>query len=51
MYAVATNMWSPQILGLNQTAFFTFTAVGVVAVVTAVLVAAVALRKKNLSNS
>jgi len=45
--AVATNMWSPQILGLDQTVFYALVAVSVVmAIVILALVIAVARRKK-----
>jgi hypothetical protein len=48
--AVATNMWSPQILGLDQTMFYTIVTVVVVAVVIVALAIAVAMRKKKRSN-
>jgi len=47
--AVATNMWSPQILGLEQTMFYTIVTVVVVAVVIVALAIAVAMRKKKFS--
>ena len=54
--AIATNMWSPQILGLDQVLFFTVIAVVVVgAIVIIILVMAVrhrktAMKKRNLLN-
>jgi hypothetical protein len=45
--AVATNMWSPQILGLNQATFYTIVTVVVVAVVIVAFAIAVALKKKK----
>ena len=45
--AVATNMWSPQILGLDQTMFYTSVTVGVVAVAILILAVAVVIRKKR----
>ena len=33
IYAIATNMWSPQILGLDQTIFFTIIAIVVIFVI------------------
>ena len=46
VYATATNMWNPQVLGLDQTIFFTVIAIVVVAVVIVALSFAVARRKK-----
>ena len=48
--AIATNMWSPQILGLEQTTFYTIVTVVVVATVIIALTIAVAKRKKKFSN-
>lgn len=45
--AVATNMWSPQILGLDQTMFYNSVTVGVVAVAILILAVAVVIRKKR----
>jgi hypothetical protein len=47
--ATATNMWSPQILGLDQTTFYTIVIVVVVAVVIVALAIAVVMRKKKFS--
>jgi hypothetical protein len=47
--AVATNMWSPQILGLDQTTFYAIIIVSVVAVVILVSAVAVVMRKKKRS--
>ena len=47
--AIATNTWSPQILGLDQTTFYTIvTVVGVAGVILALAIA-VAVRKKKFS--
>ncbi len=48
--ASATNMWSTQILGLDQTMFYTIVTVVVVAGVIVALAIAVAIRKKKFSN-
>ncbi|MBN1358348.1 hypothetical protein JW988_06215 [Candidatus Bathyarchaeota archaeon] len=45
--AIATNMWSPQILGLEQPTFYTIVTVVVVAAVIVALAVAVAIRKKK----
>ena len=45
--AVATNMWSPQILGLHQATFYSIVTVVVVAVVIVAFAIAVAIRKKK----
>jgi hypothetical protein len=47
--AIATNMWSPQILGLDQTMFYVIVTGVVVAVVISASATAVALRKKKRS--
>jgi hypothetical protein len=46
--AIATNMWSPQILGLEQTVFYAIVTVVVVVVIVALAIA-VATRKKRVS--
>lgn len=45
-YATATNMWNPQILGLDQTVFYSIIVVSVVVIVIAVLVLIVFRRKR-----
>lgn len=45
--ATATNIWSPQILGLNETTFYTALAIIVIVVVAAVLIALVIFRTKK----
>ena len=47
--AIATNMWSPQILGLDQTMFYIIVTTVVVAVLISASATAVALRKKKRS--
>jgi uncharacterized membrane protein len=47
--AIATNMWSPQILGLDQTMFYIIVTTVVAAVVISASATAVALRKKKRS--
>jgi hypothetical protein len=47
--AIATNMWNPQILGLDQTMFYIIVTVVVVAVVISASAIAVAMRKKKRS--
>ena len=47
--AAATNMWSPQISGLDQTTFYAIVTVVVVAVVILVSAVAVVMRKKKRS--
>ena len=47
--AVATNIWSPQILGLDQTMFYTSVTAGIVAVAILILAVAVVIRKKRRS--
>jgi hypothetical protein len=47
--AIATNMWSPQIFGLNQTMLDTIIILVVVVVVISALAIAVAMRKKKRS--
>ena len=47
--AIATNMWGPQILGLEQPTFYTIVTVVLVAVVIVALAIAVAMRKKKFS--
>ena len=44
--AIATNMWSPQILGLDQTAFFTVITVVIVAAVV-IITLAIAIRHRK----
>jgi hypothetical protein len=46
-YATATNMWAPQILGLDQTIFYGIIIVTVAVVVVAVLVLVVFRRKRK----
>lgn len=46
-YATATNMWSPQILGLDQPVFYTIVAVISVAIVVSVLVLVVFRRQRK----
>ena len=48
--AVATNIWSPQILGLDQTFFYTIVVAVVVAGVAAASAIAVTMRKRKLGN-
>ena len=48
--AIATNMWSPQILGLEQPTFYTIVTGVAVAVVIVALAIAVAMRKKKVRN-
>ena len=47
--AVATNIWSPQILGLDQTMFYISVTAGVLAVAILILAVAVVIRKKRRS--
>ena len=47
--AVATNIWSPQILGLDQTMFYNSVTAGIVAVAILILAVAVVIRKKRRS--
>lgn len=46
VYATATNMWCPQILGLDQTVFFVIMSIVVVSVLVVVLAFAVARKKR-----
>lgn len=46
-YATATNMWAPQILGLDQTVFYAIVTLVVAVIVVAVLVLVVFRRKRN----
>jgi len=48
--AIATNMWSPQILGLDQTIFYTIVIVVVVVGVIGAFAIAVTVRKKKFSD-
>src|SRR5208283_89703 len=45
-HVIATNIWSPQILGLNQIVFYTIIVVGIVVVVAVALVLVFARRKR-----
>ena len=46
--AIATNMWSPQILGLNQTGFYALVAVSIVLAVLVLSSVIVVARRKSL---
>ncbi len=46
-YATATNMWAPQILGLDQTVFYAIVTLVVAVIVVAVLVLVVFRRKRK----
>lgn len=48
VHMTATNMWSPQILGLDQKVFYTIITAVAAVLLTSALVVVVALRKKNL---
>jgi hypothetical protein len=48
--ATATNMWNPQILGLDQTVFYTVIVVSIVAVLTIALAIVVGRKKRILIN-
>ena len=50
-HAIATNIWSPQILGLDQPVFYAIIVVAVVVVVAVVLVLVSAQRKRILNKA
>ncbi|MGO8807673.1 MAG: hypothetical protein ACLQO7_13970 [Candidatus Bathyarchaeia archaeon] len=45
--AIATNIWSPQILGLNQNTFYTIVATIIVIIVVIAMIAVIVHRKKR----
>lgn len=49
-YAIATNIWSPQILGLNQTVFYAIVII-IIVVVVAFALAAVYAKKEKISKA